>query len=79
MTFYLLDGTLQMDIFFECDNYDLEDNICISIIEDCPTDERLLIAEETHIYLTQEEARQLGQALLAAAERSQTHQVQGDK
>ncbi len=72
MTFYLLDGTLQIDIFFECEDHDLEDNICLSIIERCPPEERLLRAGETHIYLTPDEARALGQALLDVSKNSET-------
>lgn len=67
MTIYLLDKTLQLDIFYDCDNQDLEDNICVSIIERCPPQERLLRAGETHIFLTPDQARQLGEALLQAA------------
>lgn len=74
MTFHLLDGTLQIDIFYESEYQDLEDNICVSIIERCPPDERLLRAGETYIYLTPEEARELGQTLLAAANHSKADQ-----
>ena len=70
MPIYLLDETLQVDIFYECEDHDLEDNVCISIVERCPPDEQLLRAGETHLYLTPEEARQLGEALLDAAAHS---------
>jgi hypothetical protein len=70
MTIYLLDKTLQIDIFFECADQDLEDNICVSIIECCPPQERLLRSGETHIFLTPDQARQLGEALLQAAQHS---------
>ena len=66
MTIHLLDDTLQIDIFHECEDQDLEDNICLSVVESCPPAERLLRAGVTHIYLTPEEARALGEALLAA-------------
>jgi len=75
MTFHLLDDSLQIDIFYECEDEDLEDNICISIIERCPPDERLLQAGETHIYLTPGEARSLGEALLAAANHSESNET----
>ncbi len=71
MTVHLLEDTLQIEIFYEREDQDLEDNICISIIESCPPTERLLIAGETHIYLTPGEARELGEALLAAANHSE--------
>ena len=72
MTFHLLDETLQIDIFYECEDEDLEDNVCISIVEQCPPEERLLRVGETHIYLTPDEARILGEALVAAANHSNT-------
>jgi hypothetical protein len=70
MTLHLLDNTLQIDIFYDCADQDLEDNVCLSVVERCPPAERLLCAGETHIYLTPAEARALGEALLQAAEHS---------
>jgi len=70
MTIYLLDGTLEVDIFYECEDQDLEDNVCIRVIESCSPEERLLRAGETHIYLTQSQARKLGEMLLNAATQS---------
>jgi hypothetical protein len=70
MTIYLLDKTLQIDIFYDCEDKDLEDNICVSIIERCPPKERLLQAGETHIFLTPGQAQQLGEALLEAVGQS---------
>ncbi len=74
MSIYLLDKTLIVDIFYECEDHDLEDNICVSIVEECPPTEQLLRAGETHIYLTPEEAHQLGDALLDAANHSDSHE-----
>jgi len=74
MTIHLLDGTLEVDIFYECEDQDLDDNICISVVESCPPSEKLLRAGETHLYLTAAEARELGERLLAAANRSDTQQ-----
>ncbi len=70
MTILLLDGTLKIDIFYECDDQDFEDNICVSVIESCPANERLLRAGETNIFLTRDQAQALGEALLAAAQHS---------
>jgi hypothetical protein len=70
MSVYLLDKTLQIDITYECDDLDLEDNICISVIERCPPSEKLLRAGQTHFFLTPTEARVLGEALLEAADLS---------
>ena len=71
MTIRLLDGTLQVDIFYDCEDQDLEDNICISVIERCPPAERLLRSGETHLFLTPGEAQALGEALLTAAKHSE--------
>lgn len=70
MTIYLLDGTLEVDIFYECEDQDLEDNVCIRVIESCPPEERLLRSGKTHIYLTPSQARKLGEMLLSAATQS---------
>ena len=77
MTIYLLDKTLKIDIFYECADQDLEDNICVSIVEECPPQERVMRNGETHLFLTADQAQQLGQALLAAAEHSQAHSTHG--
>jgi len=70
MTIHLLDRTLQIDIFYECEDRDLEDNICLTVVESCPPGEKILRAGETHLFLTPAEARALGEALLTAAGRS---------
>lgn len=72
MTIHLLDETLQIDIFYECEDEDLEDNICLTIIESCPPAERVLRSGKTYLYLTPDEARTLGEALLEAMNRSKT-------
>ena len=70
MTIHLLEGTLEVDIFYECEDQDLDDNVCIMIVESCPPEERLLRAGCTHIYLTAAQARELGEMLLASASHS---------
>ncbi len=74
MTIHLLDKTLQIDIFYECEDQDLEDNICLTIVESCPPGEKLLRAGKTNLYLTPAEARALGEALLKAAGHSDAAQ-----
>lgn len=69
MTIHLLEDTLEIDIFYECEDQDLEDNICISVIERCPPEEKIFRAGETHIYLTSHEACILGEALLSMADK----------
>lgn len=73
MTIYLLDKTLRINIFYDCDDHDLEDNVCIKVVESCPPQERLLRTDETNIFLTPSQARELGEALLAAAHHSETN------
>jgi len=74
MPIHLLDDTLHIEVFYECEDHDLEDNICISVVETCPLAEQLLRAGETYIYLTPEEARQLGEALISAADHSESNE-----
>lgn len=74
MPIHLLDDTLHIEIFYECEDHDLEDNICISILETCPPAEQLFRAGETYVYLTPAEVRQLGEALLAAANHSESNE-----
>jgi len=70
MELWLLDDTLHIKIFFEDTDQDLHDNVCISIFESCPDEERILLHDETNIYLTPEDACQLAEALKAAASKS---------
>jgi len=70
MVIRLLDDSLSVDIYYDQADCEYEDNICLSFLEDCPDEEKLFRVGETNIYLTREEARLLGQALLAAAEES---------
>ena len=70
MNIDLLDGTLQIEIFYEREDHDLEDNICLSVVEQCPPAEKIFRAGQTHIYLTPAQAAMLGRALLDAAQQS---------
>lgn len=70
MELWLLDDTLHIKIFFEDNDQDLLDNVCISIFESCPDEERILLHDETNIYLTPEDACKLAEALQAAASKS---------
>jgi hypothetical protein len=67
MTIFLLEDSLRVEVYFEHSDMDFEDNICISFYEDCPYPEKIFRAGETNIYLTHEQACQLGKALLEAA------------
>jgi hypothetical protein len=70
MTIYLLDESLTVDVYFEEKDCSFEDNICVSIFEQCPDEERLFRAGQTNLYLTARQARLLAQAFLQAAKES---------
>jgi hypothetical protein len=67
MPIYLLDESLMINIFYEPKDCDFRDNICLSIIEDCPEEERIFKAEQSNLFLTSNQARQLASALNKAA------------
>lgn len=69
---YLLDETLEVSIFYESKDKDLEDNICMVITEDCPEDEKIFKHDESFLYLTRDQAEGLAQALLHAVEKSKS-------
>ena len=71
MALYLLDKSLKVDVFYDCEDCTYKDNICIQLIEECPDEEKILLAGETNIYLTPAEARAFGKVLLEAAEASE--------
>ncbi|HSO27652.1 MAG TPA: hypothetical protein VLS48_06250 [Anaerolineales bacterium] len=70
MSIYLLDHALKVDICFEISDSEFDDNVRLCIQEDCPDDERVFRYDETNLYLTPEQARDLAEALIAAANAS---------
>jgi hypothetical protein len=66
----LLDNTLQIEVRYACEDHDLEDNICIKISETCPENEKIFIHDESHLYITSEQAHALADALLSAVMKS---------
>lgn len=66
----LLDKSLQVEIRYACEDKDLADNICIQIIESCPEEEKVFVHDESHLYITKEQAQALADALLKAVEKS---------
>ncbi len=70
MAIHLLENTLKVDIYYDETDCGFDDNICVSIIEDCPEEEKIFRAVETNMYLTPEQATQLIQALTAATSES---------
>lgn len=77
MPIYLLDDSLSVDVYFECEDETFPDCVCIEIKESCPQDEKIFRADEVNIYITPAEARRLAEALLAAVESSQ--ETNGDQ
>ena len=70
MAIELLNDSLKIEIFFEKNDKEYEDNICVCIEEFGPEDEKILYAGETNIYINTEQARQLAKMLTAAADQS---------
>ncbi|HEX2981268.1 MAG TPA: hypothetical protein VHO48_13445 [Anaerolineaceae bacterium] len=71
MAIYLLDKSLKVDVFYEKQDSDFTDNICISLLEIAPEEEQVFLYGETNLYITPDEARCLAQMLLEAADASQ--------
>jgi hypothetical protein len=68
---YLLDDSLQVEIFFEKDDCGYEDNICLKILESCVEEEKIFRHDENNLYLTREQAQALAEALSTAVGLSQ--------
>jgi hypothetical protein len=73
MSIKLLDDSLEVNILFDLTDCEFNDNVCIQVIEDCPDDEKVFRGDETNLYLTAKQARQLASALLHAAEESEEY------
>ena len=52
----LLDDSLKLSIFYDTQDNEFEDAICLSFREDCVEDEKVLSADEVNIYLTPQQA-----------------------
>ena len=72
MSLFLLDDTLNVEIFYEPNDSDYCDNICIRFWESCPEEEKVFRAEETNIFITPDQAQKLAELLYSAAQMSQT-------
>lgn len=66
----LLDNSLKLTIYYDDNDSDYDDNICLHFQEDCPEAERLFRIEDTSFYVTAEQAAlivlQLSRALEVA-------------
>jgi hypothetical protein len=67
MILLLLDESLKVDVFFDAEDDQYEDNICLRFEEDCPEPEQLFRYNQTNVYITPAQACALAQALLKAA------------
>jgi hypothetical protein len=70
MALELLNGSLVIKVFYDPKDREYEDNICICLKEFGPDEEKILYADETNIFLTAEEARNLADLLRDAADKS---------
>jgi hypothetical protein len=68
---YLLDDSLSVEIAYCAEDADLEDNICFKVTESCPEEEKLFKHDESHLYLTRQQALALANALLSAVHQSE--------
>lgn len=70
MILLLLDESLKLDVFYDTEDVQYEDNICLRFEEDCPENERLFRHDQTNMYITPAQAVALANALLKAARSS---------
>ncbi len=70
MDLWILDDSLRISIFYDQEACGFSDNICVSIYESCPYEEKVLIADETNIFLNRDEAERLANMLLTAIQQS---------
>jgi hypothetical protein len=78
MYVYLLDRSLRVEVYYDETDRGFEDNICVSLVEECPDEEKIFKADETNIYLTCEQASHLVKAINKAI-RSSTCDSNGKK
>jgi hypothetical protein len=70
MAIDILNGSLNVDVYFDKSDKEYDDNICVCLKEFGPEDEKILYAGETDLFITAEEARKLAAMLTEAAELS---------
>lgn len=73
MKIELLDGTLLVEVNYCLDNQEFEDDICLTMIERCPDDERIFRADETNLLITPAEAVLIIRSLEKAVQASLNH------
>ena len=70
MAIELLNGSLKIDVFYDKNDKEYEDNICVCVREFGPEDEKILYAGETNIFINAEQARLLADIFMKAADHS---------
>jgi hypothetical protein len=70
MAIELLNGSLKIEVFFDKNDKEYEDNICVCLRESGPEDEKILYAGETNIFINTEQARELAEMFATAADQS---------
>jgi hypothetical protein len=68
---YLLDESLEVEIYFDQGDLSYSDNICLKITESCKEEEKIFRHDENNLYLTSEQAKALAVALTEAVNKSQ--------
>jgi hypothetical protein len=76
MVVFLLDKSLKVEICYDATEREFADNILVSIIEDCPDEEKVVRMDETNLYLTPAQACQLANALKRAVSISRVDSCQ---
>lgn len=67
---YILDDSLEIEVFFDKDDRGYSDNICLKITESCKDEEKVFRHDENNLYLTPEQAEHLARVLTLAVEKS---------
>ena len=70
MALELFNESLTVNVFYDPKDREFEDNVCVCLKEFGPEEEKIFYASETNIYLTAEEARNLAELLIKAADQS---------
>jgi hypothetical protein len=71
----LLDESLQIEIYFDNEDCDLDDNICLKITESCQDDEKIFRHDESHLFMTRAQAEEFANALLEAVQSSRDSSI----
>jgi hypothetical protein len=70
MALELLNGSLVVNVYYDPKDREYEDNICVCLKECGPDEEKILYADETNVFLTADQARDLANLLRDAADKS---------